>query len=257
MVGPNVGEIVAAARAARPDLVIDEVAFKRFLRARPARLESSARANAGDLALAFACTRGDAAALRAIENDHLARMADILPPRYRAEASEIAQVLRDRLLVQAKIGDFTGRGDLRAWLRVAGVRIALNLERKKRREVALPDDHALEDRAALDLELQHLKGRYRREFKQAFSAALAVLEPRARNLLRQHYLDGLTMDAVARLYRVHRITVVRWMNEARTALARETRRELSARMRVDKRELESILRLIESQIEVTFRAFLG
>jgi RNA polymerase sigma-70 factor (ECF subfamily) len=76
-------------------------------------------------------------------------------------------------------------------------------------------------------------------------------------VLRQHYLDGLTMDAVAGLYRVHRITVVRWMNEARAALAKETRRELGARLRVDKRELESILRLIESQIDVTLRAFLG
>jgi RNA polymerase sigma-70 factor (ECF subfamily) len=257
MEGPSVAEMVAAARAARPDLALDEVAFRRFLRARPGRLEPGARAHAGDLALAFACTRGDAAALRALENDHLARMAEILPARYRAEASEVAQTLRDRLLVQSKIQDFTGRGDLRSWLRVAAVRVALNLERRRRREVALPEDHALEDRAAIDLELAHLKRRYRREFKEAFTAALAVLEPRARNLLRQHYLDGLTMDAVARLYRVHRITVVRWMNDARTSLAKETRRELRARLRVDKHELESILRLIESQIDVTFRAFLG
>jgi RNA polymerase sigma-70 factor (ECF subfamily) len=257
MDGPKVAEMVAAARAARPELAIDEVAFGRFLRARPARLEPSARAHAGDLALAFACAQGDNAALRVLENDHLARMADILPARYRTEASEVAQVLRDRLLVQSKIGDFTGRGDLRAWLRVAGVRVALNLERRKRREVVLPEEHALEDRAAVDLELAHLKRRYRTEFKEAFTAALAALEPRSRNLLRQHYLDGLTMDAVAALYRVHRITVVRWMNEARSRLGEATRRELIARLRVDKRELDSIMRLIESQIDVTLRAFLG
>jgi hypothetical protein len=41
------------------------------------------------------------------------------------------------------------------------------------------------------------------------------------------------------------------MEKARLGLAEETRRELTARLKVDKRELESILRLIESRVEVT------
>jgi RNA polymerase sigma-70 factor, ECF subfamily len=258
----RLSELFAAACASRPDLNIDEASFKDFLRARPARLEPAALSHAGDLALVFACERGDASAMRVLENEHLARLGDLLPVRYRGEASEVAQILRDRLLVpdatgKMKISEFSGRGDLRSWLRVAAVRIAINLERRHKREVTLrEEDHALGDRAVFDLELDHLKRRYSREFKEAFTAALGALEPRTRNILRQHYLDALTMETIAGIYRVHRITVVRWMDQARTELARETRRELSARLNVDKRELESILRLIESQLDVTLRAFL-
>jgi RNA polymerase sigma-70 factor (ECF subfamily) len=151
----------------------------------------------------------------------------------------------------AKIADFAGTGDLSAWLRVASVRIALNLKRSKRREVDLDEDSRLADKAAGDLEIDHLKRRFRGEFKAAFVAAMAALEPRSRTLLRQHYLDGLTMDSIARVNQVHRITVVRWMEQARVALSRETRRELTARLRVGREELESILRLIDSQVHVT------
>jgi RNA polymerase sigma-70 factor (ECF subfamily) len=250
-----------AASAARPGIALDEVAFVAFIRARPERIEAPSE-RAGDLALAFACAKGDDAALRLLENEVLARVAATLPLRFRGDASEIIQSLRDRLLVpgadgRVKIGDFNGRGTLGTWLRVAATRIALNLERSKRREVALDDDRVLAERAAGDLEIQHLKRRYRGEFREAFTAALQALDARPRNLLRQHYLDGLTMEAIGALYHVHRITVVRWMEQARAALAKETRSELRARLRVEGRELESILRLIESQLEVSLRAFLG
>jgi RNA polymerase sigma-70 factor, ECF subfamily len=250
-----------AARAARPELALDDGAFVAFLHARPERLEASPE-HAGDLALSFACANGDTAAIRALEAEYLSRVAYALPSRHRGDAAEVIQSLRDKLLVPgpagpAKIGDFTGRGGLGGWLRVAAVRVALNIERSKKHEVALDENRALAERAAGDLEIDHLKNRYRLEFREAFTAALEALEARPRNLLRQHYLDGLTMEAIGAIYRVHRITVVRWMEQSREALAKETRRELGARLRVDRNELESILRLIESQMEMSLRAFLG
>jgi RNA polymerase sigma-70 factor, ECF subfamily len=254
-------QIMVAACAARPDLVLDAAAFDAFLRERPERLGGAALAHAGDLALAFACSCGDQVAVRAFDREYLSRVTDLLPARHRAEATEIAQILRDRLLVagdggRAKIGDFSGRGGLEGWIRVAAVRVALNLQRSRKREVALDEDRALAERAAGDLEIEHLKERYRREFKEAFTAALGALDTRARTILRQHYLDGLTMEAIGAVYQVHRITVVRWMDQARAALARETRRELTSRLQIDRAELDSILRLIESRVDVTLRAFL-
>jgi len=254
-------KICEAARAARPELTLDDGAFEAFLHARPERLDSSPE-HAGDLALSFACANGDGAAIRALEAEYLSRVASTLPSRHRSDAAEVIQSLRDKLLVAsptgpAKIGDFTGRGGLGGWLRVAAVRVALNIERSKKHEVALDENRALAERAAGDLEIDHLKRRYRLEFREAFTAALEALEARPRNLLRQHYLDGLTMEAIGAIYRVHRITVVRWMEQSREALAKETRRELSARLRVDRNELESILRLIESQMDMSLRAFLG
>jgi RNA polymerase sigma-70 factor, ECF subfamily len=254
-------KICEAARLARPELALDQDAFVAFLHARPERLDASPE-HAGDLALSFACAKGDTGALRALDAEYLSRVATTLPSRHRGDAAEVVQSLRDKLLVpdadgRAKIGDFTGRGGLGGWLRVAAVRVALNIERGKKHEVVLDENRALAERAAGDLEIDHLKRRYRSEFREAFTAALEALEARPRNLLRQHYLDGLTMEAIGAIYRVHRITVVRWMQQAREGLAKETRRELGARLRVDRSELESILRLIESQLDVSLRAFLG
>jgi RNA polymerase sigma-70 factor (ECF subfamily) len=257
----RVQQITSAARAARPAISFDEDGFATYLRERPERLAAPLE-RAGDLALAYACGAGDPVALRALETDYLAQLASIVPSRYHAEAAEVAQHLRTKLLLpdatgHVKIADYSGRGGLRAWLRVAAVRTALNLKRSRAREVLLDEDRDLAERTAFDLEIDHLKRRYRGEFKAAFTAAFDALTPRARNLLRHHYLDGVTMEAIGTIYNVHRITVVRWMEQARATLAKETRRELRARLRVDGQELESILRLIDSQLEVTMRALVG
>ncbi len=258
---PAFAEIVAAARAAWPEVVFDDGAFTAFLRARAARAMAASIKNAGDLLLAFACARGDAVALRIVEREYLGEPEALLPKRHQHEAAEIVQLLRERVLVSegsapARIEAYTGRGPLQAWLRVAAVRVALNLQRKSRREVPLDEDGSLAERAGQDLELVDLKRRYEREFRAAFSAGLRALAPRDRLLLRQHYIDGLGMAAIAGVHRVHRITIVRWMETARTALARETRRELGTRLRVDRRELESILRLVESRMDMSIQAFL-
>ena len=64
-----------------------------------------------------------------------------------SEVSEIEQLLRVKLLTQeadgagrARLGDFTGRGDLRGWLRVAAVRLAIGILRGQGRDEARRDE---------------------------------------------------------------------------------------------------------------------
>jgi hypothetical protein len=96
-------------------------------------LRAATSAHLGDVVLAFGCSRGDAAALRILERDSFhPGHESLLPPRHRADAPEVLQLLRHRLLVpdedgRVRIGEYSGRGALRAWLRVAAVRVALNL----------------------------------------------------------------------------------------------------------------------------------
>jgi hypothetical protein len=120
-------EIVDAARRARPELTFEVDELAAFLDERPERLAASVDA-AGELALVFACARGDEAALRAFNSEYLARIPALLPARHRAEAAEVVQALRDRWLVadasgRTKITEFTGKGPLANWLRVAGARV--------------------------------------------------------------------------------------------------------------------------------------
>ena len=77
------------------------------------------------------------------------------------------------------------------------------------------------------------------------------LDARARNLLRLHHLGGATLEQLAAMYGVHRATAVRWLADARAALARGTRRRLTASLDVSPAELDSILAMIGSRLEAS------
>jgi RNA polymerase sigma-70 factor (ECF subfamily) len=124
--------------------------------------------------------------------------------------------------------------------------------------VAADPDAALEVASSRDdPELSYMKELYRESFRAAFRAALDGLGAREKNLLRQHFVDGLGIDALGRMYGVHRATAARWVQSAREALLAATRREFAARTRVSKRECDSLLRLVQSRFDVTLRRLIG
>jgi RNA polymerase sigma-70 factor (ECF subfamily) len=254
---------VAAAAAAWPEVKLAAEEFVPYLAIRlPAGddpVESLAALQVADLYLACACSRGDPGALAAFDARCLS-VVDLALARMsapRAVVDEVKQMVRRLLLVAEgrppRIVDYAGRGDLRGFVRVTAVREALHLLRRGRPELALDTAaDALGVRAASDdPELAYLKDLYRAEFKIAFREAMGALSDRQRNLIAQHFLDGLTLEQMAALYRVHRATVVRWLAAAREALLRGTHRAMTARLKVRPAELDSILRLIDSQLDVS------
>jgi RNA polymerase sigma-70 factor (ECF subfamily) len=108
-----------------------------------------------------------------------------------------------------------------------------------------------------DLQLSYLRREYGEQFKQAFEEAVTRLTPRERNLLRFRHIDGLSSDALAATYGVHRATAARWVTAARERLATETRRLMMARLGVGRADLQSIMRLIQSQLDISIRRCLG
>ncbi len=257
---------LAAARAAWPDV---EVPAERFVAYLAARLHDGDGDGAdlgarlggmrvADLYLACACAQGDARALEAFER----RCLDVVDTALatmkmsREAVQEVKQIVRRLLLVAdghpPRIVEYAGRGDLRGWVRVTATREALRVLRRNRREVPL-EAEALERAipAGADAQLEYLKAVYRGEFRAAFRDAMAALSERERNLLGHQFSDGLTLDQIAALYRVHRATIARWLGRARTRLLRGTRAALRARLGVQVTELDSIMRLIESSLDVT------
>jgi RNA polymerase sigma-70 factor (ECF subfamily) len=122
------------------------------------------------------------------------------------DRGEIKQ-LRQRLFVAAsglpRIAEYSGRSGLRRWVRSVAVRTGLNFLRQGRREILVEDDRVLDGVAATeDPEIAYMKEKYRREFREAFLAALAGLQPRQQGLLRYHYVDGLNIDGIGTIYRV-------------------------------------------------------
>ncbi len=111
------------------------------------------------------------------------------------------QVLRERFFVWVdgaapRIAQYTGRGALGPWVKVAAVRVALRLA--ERQESLAP---GLESRLGPDPELDYLRVRYRAAFSNALSEALGALGVEERNLLRLHFVEGLTIDGLAPLFR--------------------------------------------------------
>jgi RNA polymerase sigma-70 factor (ECF subfamily) len=258
---------VARGAAARPDLAVaaEDVAAHLGRHAddeRPAAIWLATR-NLGDIHLAIAAARGIPAAVAVFERE-------IVPDLHAAarrvlgddaRADDIVAAVRERLLVGGdergpRILEYGGHGELRIWARVITVRAAVDELRRQKREV--PADDALWDAASpsVDPALAAQKRQSAALVKQAFHAALAVLTPRQRNLLRQHLLDGLTIDDLAPMYRIHRVTAARWLAAARTDLWAATRRELRAKLALDDSAIAAMLDDIRSTLDLSIeRAF--
>jgi RNA polymerase sigma-70 factor (ECF subfamily) len=251
-----VARIAAAGRAAWPEIAVSDAAIA-------SRIGDDVDADHdADLYLAIALAAGDPAAIRAFEA-RLVPEIDVALRRLRlpaGTADEVKQALRFELLVgdgSPKIADYAGRGELAAWLRVTATRKALKLVRRTGREQTL-DDILLEHwpDATPGPERRHLRTTYTAELKRAIADAFAALDIRARNLLRQHILDELTIDDLARLYRVHRATCARWLADARAELGRGTRKRLIAALALPADDVDSLLRFLDSDIELSISRIL-
>jgi RNA polymerase sigma-70 factor (ECF subfamily) len=254
---------IAAARAAWPTVAVDEAAFVAHVAQRLPRPDALDAIHAADLWLTAGCAAGDPAAIAAFDERLIAPLDRVLGQVGLAadQIDDVKQELRRKLLVadgdRVRIADYSGRADLRTWIRTTAVRAAIDLVRKHR-EVSLDD----EELAALPLigddpELAHLKQHYRDDLRTAVVDAMAALDTRERALLKLHHVDGLGVDRIGALYGVHRATAARWVAAAREALADRVQRALIDRLGVTRSELRSIARLVESQLDVSVRRLLA
>jgi len=255
---------LAEARAAWPGVEVADDDFLRYLAARvpaePTIATWLATACVPDLWLACAIARGDVAALRVFEASFLRDLAAAIAHLDGGSAlvEDVRHAVRGRVLGtaaggQAKIDDYRGRGDLRGWLRVVAVREALQLLRARRREAPPPTDDVLADRIEDRAATEAMSADERRVYREAFTAALATLTARERNLLRQQYLFGASIDEVAALYGVHRATAARWVARVREMVLRRTRRHVGEALQLTGADLDSVMGRIASHLEYSLR----
>jgi RNA polymerase sigma-70 factor, ECF subfamily len=267
--------LVAEGRAAWPDFQISARDLVEFV-SRQLTPDLADAALDGlrpaDLYLACACGKGLTNALAAFDRDYmkevdiaLARMR-IGPPRL----NDVKQLVRQRLFVgggtagaptsAGKISEYGGRGDLRRWVRSVAVRTCLNELRKGKREILVDDDQLIAQHTvstADDPEVEYMKRTYSNEFKASFAEALGQLGPREQTLLRYHHVDGLNIDEIGAIYRVHRVTAFRWIEKAKEQLVKSTLEHLRSRLKLPSAELDSVLRMIRSQIHLSLVRHLG
>jgi RNA polymerase sigma-70 factor, ECF subfamily len=214
-----------------------------------------------DLYLACACARGDTRAIALFDARYLSEVDRALRGANLAEAiDETKQVLRRRFFLSEngeppRIANYSGRGDLKAWVRAAAVRAALRVKRRPKGQTDV-ESHVMRAVAAAgdDLELEYLKRRYLVDFEAALRDAFLSLDVRDRNVARYYYGKGLDIDAIGNLHRVHRSTVARWLNRITASLIDTTRKKMMERLGANRAEVSSLVRMLESKIDMSMRA---
>jgi RNA polymerase sigma-70 factor (ECF subfamily) len=253
---PSVAAVVeaklAAARARWPRLRVDETAF---LRHWDERLSPDADVGAAvtathveDLYLAFVCIAGDDEARADLDRTHFpsARRAVERIDSSAAFTEEVEQLLRIQLLlgrdgVTPRLADYRGTGPLASWIRVSAVRTALNCKRgPDERARELDPDLAL---TSSDPELRYLAELHASTMRAALRDAFARLEVHERNLLRLHHLDGLTTPQIAAIFRSHRTTVRRQLDDCHDKLRDGVVAYLRTQLALSGSVLDSMVRL--------------
>jgi RNA polymerase sigma-70 factor (ECF subfamily) len=218
-------------------------------------------AGASELYLALGCARGDEAALRAFDRAYLEVVPVALAGMKLAAATveDVRAMVRDKLLLPdgdraPRIIDYAGRGRLRGLIQVSATRTAIDRIRLEEREAELP---ARDLAATGNLELSLIKAQYRQAFSEGFTRAVASASRRDRNLLRLHFLGGVTLEQLAQMYGVHRATVVRWLAAARETVFGATRDHVAGAIGAPSEELDEMFALVRSRVELSVERLLA
>ncbi len=256
MIGLAEGAQRASAKWAGVELPLST--FGAFLAARDHRPPFDDALHLDDLFLACACLKGDAAALAHLEQAVLRRLAGAVQSF--DEPEEVLQRVRERLLLgpggsSPKLAEYKGQGALLKWAQVVAMRVALTMTKVAPKEE--PIDVLLERPAPGDPpELAVLKRRHSKDFAQAFTAAVAALDSRERNLLRLSIVDRVSAEALGVLYGVHKSSAARWVGAAREKLVLQTRRSLAAQLKLTDSQVDSLIGAVQSQVEVSINRLL-
>jgi RNA polymerase sigma-70 factor (ECF subfamily) len=268
-IGPRLVELCGEAHRSYPALEIDD---RQLIAAIASRAPAGDLSNylqhchAGDLAVASAAAKGSQSAIAELERAHR-QTIDAACRRFAGPgqtSDDLRQILRTKLFVaepgkQPKIADYAGQGFLDNWLRVTAVRVFLDLTKRKdrTRESSAEDDDILALPNPGDLQLDVVKAEYRTAVAEAMHEGAQQLEPGDRHLLRQHFVQGLSIDQLGAVLGIHRATAARRITRAREQLVVETRKQLALKLKLDESELDEVIGLVMSRLDVSIAKLLA
>jgi RNA polymerase sigma-70 factor (ECF subfamily) len=251
------GSSVSAARAAWPGVTVAEAIFLEYLGGKVASLPDGTTftmLHTSDLYLACACLTNDASAILSFERRYMPTIARTLARRQLSAwlADDVTSSLREKILFGASgpplLQGYSGCGELRRWVRSVAIHAGQRALRRPKGRCDLA--------AALDLpdpnddpELQYFKSIYRAELAESLGTAMRSLSDREREILRLHYFEGLSIDAIGARYQVHRATAARWIVAALGLILRQIRDDLATRLSLRRGDLDSVVCLARSGLD--------
>lgn len=256
-----IAPFIARAKMECPEVVLADDEFVAYLaRVRPlAELAASDTVYAGDLLLAAGCAAKQPGALAAFERRFVSDLTAALRTvdANQSFVDEILQELRDTLFLgdEPRIVRYSGSGPLGGWLRVVALREALGKRRKNWREVPVEAGLATVVAAGRTPEQEVAFQQNEGALQAALREAVKAQPSRSRALLRYYYCDGVGVEELGRIYRVHASTASRWLAQARDEILADTRKRLAAALKREESQVESMLGLARS-LEVSLDTLL-
>jgi RNA polymerase sigma-70 factor (ECF subfamily) len=127
---------------------------------------------------------------------------------------------------------------------------------KGRTTPSAPEPEAVVGRIE-DPEVAHLRRQYGALLRTAVETQLARLPVDERNLLRFHFIDGLSLTQIATLRGVHQSTVSRLLARTRQDVLEGIRLGFRTMFADAEDEFSSVIRLVQSQLDVSIEQALG
>lgn len=225
-----------------------------------AHLASRGGVHVDDVALAYACCQRDPAALGRFDVEIVPRMRRALGRVRLADdkRKEIVQATLERLLVGVDGGAprllaFEGRATLASWTCTVVTRAAIDETRRTSRED--PYDDGVE--IAPPPELRPMSDAWKVAFKVALQEAMTALSYEERAMLRMHFVEGKSLDVIARSFDAHPTTVSRHLASLRRDLAARTRDGVTQRLGLSTSDLDSVERACASGIDLSMSRVLA
>ncbi|MEO8700201.1 MAG: sigma-70 family RNA polymerase sigma factor [Kofleriaceae bacterium] len=244
-------EVLADVRIRWPHGPEPEATFAAYLAARV-----SPNPRIDDLYLAWWCGSGDPAAIVAFDARYDNELRIATARFHDLAADELLQQLHIKLFVGSaetppKIGEYSGKGALGAWLRVTALRTFVDIARSTRSHRYEQELDEVELIGSSDPERSSINAAVTAAVKKAFAEAVAGLTSRQRVFLRHAYVDRHTLDQIATHYAMHRTTIARTLASARTQLMTQTRLAVARELGIGDGELSTMIRELDSRLELS------
>lgn len=218
------------------------------------------------LYLCLACARGHDPACHELDRRYLKTLRTTLARVVRDPdmVEETLQVVRARLLTgpNARISSYRGQGPLETWLRVVATRIALDELRARKRairqELTLAQHYVANQDEELSAESVVFCHAHAPAIRRALQLGLQSLEREDRQLLRLSLVEGLSIDALAERFGIHRSNAARRVARSRKRAFEAVQHELQQELgEVSNEEFASLVGTLYSDLDASLTGLLG